>query len=333
MKRIVVYKPIPPSLLAELQRRYEVIVFDNITDANRAEFAAAVRDAHGMLGANVLIDRALVEPARHLEAIATLSVGYDNFDLDYLIERGIVLANAPDVLTEATADTIFALILASARRVVELAGFVKAGQWRHSIGPELYGVNVHGKTLGILGMGRIGQAIARRARMGFGMTVLYYSRSPVPAADTTLAARQLPLDEVLAQSDFVCAVLPLTTATNRLIGKREFRLMKPSATFINGGRGATVDESALIEALRDGTIHGAGLDVFEREPLPADSPLPRMNNVVALPHIGSATHETRDALARVAVENLIAALEGRPQNVVNSEVLGGNHGDHRSNRH
>jgi len=170
-------------------------------------------------------------------------------------------------------------------------------------------------------MGRIGRAVARRARLGFDMNILYYSRGPVPSAEAEFAARLLPLDQVLAQSDFVCVTLPLTPATHKLIGAREFALMKPSAIFINGARGSIVDEPALIEALRNGTIRAAGLDVFEHEPLAADSPLPAMKNVVALPHIGSATHETRFAMAQLAADNIVAALEGVPQNVVNRAAL------------
>jgi glyoxylate/hydroxypyruvate/2-ketogluconate reductase len=321
MKKLVVYRILPEPLLALLRERFAVTYFEYVDAGNHAEFVAAIRDANGLLGASLTIGRAMLEPARALEAISTISVGYDNFEVDYLTERGIILAHTPHVLTEATADTIFALILASARRVVELAEFVRAGQWQNSIGPAEYGVNVYGKTLGILGMGRIGQAVARRAKLGFGMNILYYSHRPVPTAEADFAARQLPLDDLLAQSDFVCLMLPLTPATNKLIGAREFALMKPGAILINGARGAIVDESALIEALRHGIIHAAGLDVFDKEPLPADSPLLSMKNVVALPHIGSATHETRYAMAQLAVDNIIAAFAGKPQNVVNPSVV------------
>ena len=323
MKKLVVYKTLPAPLLERLRADFDVTCFDHVDAGNRAKFAAAVRDAHGLLGASVTIDRALLEPARNLEAISTVSVGCDRFDVDYLSSRGIVLSHTPDVLTETTADTVFALILASARRIVELAEFVRAGEWRRTIGPAQYGVNVHAKTLGIIGMGRIGQAVARRARLGFRMDVLYYNRSPVPAAEAELQARRLPLDALLARSDFVCTVLPLTPATGKLIGAREFALMKPGAIFINAARGAIVDEQAMIEALRSGAIRAAGLDVFEHEPLPADSPLLAMKNVVALPHIGSATHETRDAMARLAVDNIVAALDGRPQHVVNPAAIAG----------
>jgi glyoxylate/hydroxypyruvate/2-ketogluconate reductase len=321
MKKIVIYNEIADSLLGGLRERFDVTYFTGVDAGNDAAFAAAVRDAHGMLGANVTVTRALLEPARLLQTISTVSVGYDNFDVEYLTQRGIVLSHTPDVLTETTADTIVALMLASARRVVELAAFVRAGEWQRSISSAHYGVNVNSKTVGILGMGRIGQAVARRARLGFGMDVLYYNRSQVPAAEAAFGARRLSLDDLLAQSDFVCVVLPLTSATEKLIGAREFALMKPGAIFVNGARGRIVDEPALVEALRNGIIHAAGLDVFEHEPLPPDSPLLTMKNVVALPHIGSATHETRFAMSRLAVENLVAALDGRPQNVVNRAAI------------
>lgn len=254
----------------------------------------------------------MLEQAPRLEIISTISVGVDQFDVDYLTRRGILLASTPTVLTEATADTIFALMMASARRVVELAEFVKAGKWTSSIGEALYGVNVHAKTIGVVGMGRIGRAVARRAHLGFGMNVLYHSRSAAPDAEAAFSAKAVSLETLLSQADFVCVVLPLTPATERLIGRREFALMRPDSVFINGSRGRIVDEAALIEALQEGRIRAAGLDVFEREPLSADSPLLKMANVVALPHIGSATRETRLAMAELAVENLRAGLRGEP---------------------
>lgn len=316
-KHVVVYKKLAEPLLARLRAEFDVSYFEAIDAGNRAAFAAAIGSAHGLLGASVRLDRELLEPATQLRIISTISVGVDQFDLDYLRQRGILLANTPDVLTETTADTIFALILASARRVVELAEFVKAGRWQRSIGESQYGVNVHGKTIGMLGMGRIGRAVARRAALGFGMQVLYVNAEAVPEAEAALGARQATLEHLLAESDFVCVVLPLTAQTERMIGRREFALMRPGAIFINGSRGRIVDEAALIEALQEGKIHGAGLDVFEREPVSPDSPLLGMANVVALPHIGSATHETRFAMAQLAVDNLVAGLHGeRPRHLV-----------------
>jgi len=319
MKKIVAWKSLPEDVLSYLQQHAEVVQVDG---APRDALVAALRDADGGIGASVTITPAMLEGASRLKALSTISVGYDQFDVDDLTRRGILLAHTPDVLTESTADTVFALILASARRVVELAGWVKAGHWRASIGPAQFGVDVQGKTLGIVGLGRIGGAVARRAALGFGMQVLYTNRQPNPHAEQTYGARRVELPELLASADFVCLQVPLTPQTRHMIGAAELRAMKKSAILINASRGATVDEAALIDALQNGTIHGAGLDVFDTEPLPADSPLLKLPNVVALPHIGSATHETRHAMARNAAQNLVAALDGTlSTNIVNRDVL------------
>jgi len=316
--RIVAYRTLPAEVAALLRERADLVDVD--ADVPGA-LAAALADADGAIGASVKITPAMLDGAR-VKALSTISVGFDAFDVADLTRRGIVLAHTPDVLTESTADTVFALILASARRVVELAEWVKAGHWSASIGPAQYGVDVQGKTLGIVGLGRIGGAVGRRAALGFDMRVLYTSRRPNPDAERRYGARRVDLDELLATADFVCVQVPLTADTHHLIGAAELRKMKKSAILINASRGATVDEAALIDALASGAIHGAGLDVFETEPLPADSPLLSMPNVVALPHIGSATHETRHAMARCAADNLLAALDGTlTRNVVNPEVL------------
>jgi gluconate 2-dehydrogenase len=319
MKKIVAYKPLPDDVLAWLRQHAEVVQVDA---AQHDAFVAALRDADGAIGASVKITPAMLDGAHRLKALSTISVGFDNFDVADLTQRGIVLAHTPDVLTESTADTVFSLILATARRVVELADWVKAGQWQANIGPSHFGVEVQGKTLGIVGLGRIGGAVARRAALGFNMPVLYTNRNPNPQAEQAYGARRVELAELLAVSDFVCLQVPLTPETHHLIGAAELRSMKKSAILINASRGATVDEAALIQALQTGTLHGAGLDVFETEPLPASSPLLTLPNVVALPHIGSATHETRHAMASNAAENLVAALDGTLiRNVVNREVL------------
>ncbi|WP_395070587.1 2-hydroxyacid dehydrogenase [Paraburkholderia silvatlantica] len=316
--KIVVYKALPADVADYLREHAELIDVD--ADQPGA-LAAALKDADGAIGASVKITPAMLDGSR-VKALSTISVGYDQFDVPDLTKRGIVLAHTPDVLTESTADTVFSLILASARRVVELADWVKAGHWKGSIGPAQFGVDVQGKTLGIVGLGRIGGAVARRAALGFDMKVLYTNRSPNEAAERHYGARRVELDELLASSDFVCLQVPLTDATRHLIGAEQLKKMKRSAILINASRGATVDEQALIAALEAGTIHGAGLDVFEREPIDPASPLLRMPNVVALPHIGSATHETRHAMARCAAENLVAALAGTLDvNVVNRDVL------------
>ncbi|MGA7817155.1 NAD(P)-dependent oxidoreductase [Caballeronia sp.] len=318
-KKIVAYKSLPKDVLAYLQQHAEVTTVD---PAQHDAFVAALKDADGAIGASVKITPAMLEGATRMKALATVSVGFDAFDVDDLNQRGIVLTHTPDVLTESTADTAFSLILSTARRVVELAEWVKAGEWTESIGEEHFGVDVHGKTLGIVGLGRIGGAVARRASLGFRMSVLYTNRSPNAQAERDYGAKKVELDELLATSDFVLLQVPLTAATRNLIGAPELKKMKRTAILINASRGATVDENALIEALQNGTILAAGLDVFVKEPLPADSPLLRMKNVVALPHIGSATHETRYAMNKNAAENLIGALDGTlTNNMVNPEVL------------
>ncbi|AJK46654.1 D-glycerate dehydrogenase [Burkholderia plantarii] len=315
--RIVAYKALPDDVLAYLRDHAEVIQADGA-----AALAEALAGADGAIGASVPVTAAMLDGAPKLRAWSTISVGYDQFDVADLTRRGIVLAHTPDVLTESTADTVFALILASARRVVELAEFVKAGEWKKSIGEPHYGIDVQGKTLGIVGLGRIGAAVARRAALGFRMRVLYTNRSPNEQAEAQFGARRVPLDELLATADFVCLQVPLTAATRHLIGAPEFAKMKRNGILINAARGPVVDEAALIDALRAGTIRGAGLDVFEHEPVAADSPLLAMKNVVALPHIGSATAETRHAMARNAAENLIGALDGTlRENIVNRDVL------------
>ncbi|EJL88320.1 lactate dehydrogenase-like oxidoreductase [Herbaspirillum sp. CF444] len=309
-QHVVVYKSLPGDLLERLGAEFNVTSFDGINAGNREQFIAALGTAHGMIGASLPITSDMLDAAPQLKIASTISVGVDNFDLDYFRKRGLMLAHTPGVLNEATADAIFALILASARRIVELAELVKAGKWTGSIGESLFGVNVHGKTLGMLGMGRIGSAVARRAHHGFGMKIIYHNTRPNPDAEKELAASYVSREELFRQADFVCPMLPLTPQTERTIGAQEFALMKRSAIFINASRGKIVDEAALIDALRQKTIYGAGLDVFEKEPLSADSPLLQLPNVVALPHIGSATHETRRAMAELAVQNLINGLRG-----------------------
>jgi phosphogluconate 2-dehydrogenase len=318
-KHVVLYKKLSAQLMERLQAKAQVTLIERLDARGLAQLRDALPGAHALLGASLKLNASLLDLAPHLEAIASVSVGVDNYDIDYLTERRILLTNTPDVLTETTADTGFALILATARRVVELANLVRAGAWQQSIGPQHFGNDVHGKTLGIVGMGRIGEALAQRGHFGFGMPVLYHSHSPKPAVEQRFNARYCDLDTLLQQADFICLTLPLTAETEGLIDARAFAQMRPESIFINIARGKVVDETALIEALRSGQIRGAGLDVFEHEPLNADSPLLQMDNVVATPHMGSATHETREAMARCAVENLLAALAGeRPMNLVNA---------------
>jgi glyoxylate reductase len=267
------------------------------------------------------IDVALIAAAPSLRAICNVAVGYDNIDLAAATARRIPVGNTPGVLTETTADLAFALILATARRIVEAERFVRDGRWRTWDPNLLLGHDVHGSTLGIVGYGQIGQALARRA-LGFSMRVLYTSRTPRPA---DAVGERVDLDTVLRESDVVSLHAPLTPETTRMIGERELRLMKPTASLVNTARGGIIDQSALVRALEEGWIAGAGLDVAEIEPIPPGDPLLRAPNVTLLPHIGSASHATRERMASMAVDNCLAALRGeRMPHCVNLEVYAGN---------
>lgn len=321
-KNIVLYKKIPAEQQLRLEEQFNVSYFDGINDANRDAVKLALKNADGMIGASVPVREELLNCTEQLRAISTISVGVDQFDVDDLTQRGIRLMHTPSVLTDTTADTIFTLILATARRAVELSMMVRAGKWKKSIGEEFYGVNVHHKTIGILGMGRIGSAVAKRANAGFDMKVLYVNEFQNKDVEEKYQAKRCELDELLQQSDFVVITLPLTKETEKLINKEKLNLMKPSAILVNGARGKIVDQKALIEALQNKTIRAAGLDVFEVEPLPIDSPLMNINNVVLTPHIGSATFETRYDMVVTAVDNIITALsDHKPTtNWVNPQV-------------
>lgn len=320
---VILYKALPDDLQQRLAEHFTVTQVANLKPETVQQHAEAFATAQGLLGSSEKVDAALLEKMPQLRATSTVSVGYDNFDVDALNARKILLMHTPTVLTETVADTIMALVLSSARRVVEVAGRVKAGEWTSGIGPDWFGIDVHHKTMGIIGMGRIGLALAQRAHFGFGMPILYNARRHHAEAEARFQARYCDLDTLLKESDFVCLVLPLTEETHHLIGKTQFAMMKKSAIFINAGRGPVVDENALVEALQNGEIHAAGLDVFEKEPLSVDSPLLSLPNVVALPHIGSATHETRYNMAACAVDNLIDALNGKVEkNCVNPQVVG-----------
>lgn len=308
--RVLVFGTLPPEQLARLQACHEVTVANPREPAQQAAFDAALPHADGLIGASVRIDAAMLARAPRLKVISSVSVGVDNYDLAALAARGILLCHTPGVLTETTADTVFALVMATSRRLVELANHVRDGRWVRPVDEALYGFDVHGKSLGLLGFGRIGQAVARRAALGFGMPVRYHARHSVVVPGLQGHAVHTPLDELLAQCDIVAAVLPLTAQTRGMMGAREFALMKPGAIFVNAARGGIVQEAALLDALQSGHLRAAGLDVFTHEPLPLDSPLRTHSRVTCLPHVGSATHETRAAMAVLATDNLLQALAG-----------------------
>lgn len=245
-----------------------------------------------------------------LKLIANMGVGYDHIHVPLAHELGIQVTNTPDVLTETTADLTFALLMATARRVVEAASYLQAGKWKKWSPLLLAGQDIYGATIGIVGMGRIGEAVARRAK-GFNMNILYYNRRRKPQVEAELGATYLPFQQLLQEADFVVCLTPLTAETRDLFGKKEFALMKPSAIFINASRGAVVDEDALYEALANKEIWAAGLDVFREEPVPLNHPLLQLDNLVALPHIGSASIETRTNMALLAAQNVVNFLVGK----------------------
>ncbi|VTU26297.1 Glyoxylate/hydroxypyruvate reductase B [Variovorax sp. PBL-H6] len=313
-KKVLVFRELPDDQLARLQAAHEVTVANPRIAAQLGAFEAALPEAQGLIGSSFPVDEALLARAPKLEVVSSVSVGVDNYALAALHARGILLCHTPGVLDETVADTVFALLMATSRRVVELSNLVREGRWTKNIDEALFGYDVHGKTLGLLGFGRIGQAIARRAALGFGMPVLYHARRAVDLAaqapELVDRAAHTPLDDLLARADIVVAMLPLSDSTRGMVDARVFGRMKPGAIFINGGRGATVQEPALLAALDQGTLRAAGLDVFATEPLPADSPLRTHPRVTPLPHIGSATYETRHAMAELATTNLLKALGG-----------------------
>jgi len=316
-KNVLVFRELPGDQLARLQAAHQVTVANPRVAAQRDAYFAALPAAQGLIGSSLRIDDAMLAQAPVLEVISSISAGIDNYDLAAMKRRGILLCNTPGVLTETTADTIFALIMATSRRLVELALHVREGRWTRSLDESFYGWDVHGKTLGILGYGRIGQAVARRAALGFGMPVLYHNPAAVEIPGMAGHARHVALDTLLAESDIVASTLPLTDETRGLMDARRFAAMRAGAIFINGSRGAIVQEDALLAALDSGHVRAAGLDVFAVEPLPLDSPLRTHPRVTALPHIGSATHETRYVMARLAASNLLQALAGeRPASEV-----------------
>ena len=267
------------------------------------------------------IDTAVLDAGKRLRIVATMAVGYDNIDVAAATERGILVTNTPGVLTETTADLTFALLLAAARRIVEGDRLTRTGGWRSWHPSFLLGHDVYGATLGIVGLGQIGLAVARRAR-GFGMRILYHTTTRRPQAEAELGLEFVPLDRLLAESDFVTLHVYLSPQTRHLIGERELALMKPTAILVNAARGQVVDQRALYEALKQRRITAAALDVAAVEPIPPDDPLLTLDNVVLTPHIGSASVATRGRMAEMAVESILTVFRGgMPVHCLNPQSL------------
>jgi glyoxylate reductase len=301
MARVFVTRRIPGDALERLAGEHHVDVWEGRLQPSRAKLIEKTREAEGLLCMLTdRIDREVIAECQNLRVISNYAVGVDNVDIDAATERGIPVGFTPDVLTEATADATFALLLAAARRVVEGDQVVRAGRWLTWEPTLLLGHDVHGKTLGIVGMGRIGSAVARRAE-GFGMEVLSRTSSD-----------GVPLDELLERSDFVSLHAPLNDSTRGMIDEDQFKRMKPTAILINTSRGGLIDSGALTRALERGWIAGAALDVADPEPIPKGHPLLDAPNLILNPHTASASIEARTAMANLAVDNLMAGLAGEP---------------------
>jgi glyoxylate reductase len=320
--KVFISARVPEEVLARITPEHAVEIHDEDHPVNRARMLKGVENKEGLLCTITdRIDKEVLARAPGLKVIANNGVGYDHIDIEAATARRIPVTNTPGVLTDETADLTFALILASARRIVEGDAMTREGEFKYWAPLHFLGLTVSGKILGIVGIGRIGQAVARRAR-GFDMKILYHSRTRLdPSQEKHLDVSYAPFDELLREADFVTLHVPLSPSTRHLIGSRELEIMKPSACLINTARGPVVDEKALVEALRHGRIRGAGLDVYENEPKLSPG-LADLKNAVLLPHMGSATIETRTKMALMAAENLLAGLRGeRPPNCLNWESV------------
>ncbi len=303
--RVLADLPVSPTIERLLSGRVELLPWDAAQGAESRSIAAIYTYGHPRVDADML-DR-----LPGVRVISNFGVGVDHIDLSAAAARNIVVGNTPGILDGATADLAFALLLAAGRRLVEGDRYARGPDFLHYDPTFMIGREVHGSTLGILGLGRIGEQVARRAR-AFDMRILYHNRQRRPAAEEALGARYVTRDELLASADYVMLTVPLTSQTQRLIGRAELARMKPTAILINASRGAVVDTEALTEALAARTIYAAALDVTEPEPLPRDHPLLRLDNVIITPHLGSATEQTRQRMAEVSIENLLAGLSGHP---------------------
>lgn len=318
--RIFITRPILQNAMDMLHAACDVRLWEGELPPPREFVLQQAAAAEGILALlTTAVDAEVIAAAPHLRVISNMAVGYDNIDVPAATARGIPVGNTPGVLTETTADLAFALLMASARRLPEAERYVHAGRWLTWGPTTLLGQDIYGATLGIIGLGRIGQAVARRAR-GFNMRILYHGGSDTAAAQE-LGAEECPLDELLRESNFVSLHTPLTPETHHLIGPRELALMKTTAVLINTARGGVVDPAALYQALKSGQIARAALDVTEPEPIPLDDPLLTLDNCLIVPHIASASVATRERMAAMAAENLLAGLRGqRLPHCINPEV-------------
>ncbi len=316
MKVFISYR-FPEAALARIKEKFDVSVNQEERLLSKEELSARVADVDALVCLGNRVDRDVIDAGKKLKIVANYGVGYNNIDAEYAAKKQVMVTNTPGVLTETTADLTWAILMAIARRIVEADRFTKSGRFAGFDPYRLLGTDVHGKTLGIVGLGRIGQAVAKRS-LGFDMKVLYFAvRRKDQETEQRYGATYVALDTLLRESDFVTLHVPLMDSTHHLIGKDKLALMKPTAFLINASRGAVVDEQALVQVLKERKIAGAALDVYEKEPQLSPG-LSELDNVVLIPHLGSATQQTRNAMAEIVANNVIAALQGEPPpNLVN----------------
>ncbi|MCX8514464.1 MAG: hypothetical protein RL017_43 [Pseudomonadota bacterium] len=320
-QQIILYSKIPDVLKARLEEEFELYFFDGISNENYSNFINKLSKVHGLIGYGGVFDASLLSHAKNLKAISTISVAYDNFDVEYLTRNRIILLHTPNVIAFSTADIIFGLILNLARKIITMNSFIKQNNWQKEISPEDYGIDVHHKTIGIIGAGKVATAVAKRAYAGFDMEVLYFNDQPNQLIENEYRAKKCSLEQLLTQSDFVVIAAASNYFPDKLLELEQIKLMKSTAFLINVSRSNLINIDDLYNSLQDGTILGAGLDILELDYLQQKT-LVNLPNVIALPSISSATYETRYKMAERAVSNLISALRGAVnKNVVNSHRL------------
>ncbi len=309
-KKAIIAYPISDEIRNYVKDHCELIDFD-LTNPNRyEELKSKIREAQGIIVLATPIDRDLLNSAPNLKVVSNITVGYNNYDIEAMKERGVIGTHSPGILDKTVADHILALILTVGRRINEQNDFIKSGKWNGMENSNLFSKDISGSQLGIIGMGRIGEEVAKRAK-GFSMDVKYFNRNRKREVEESMGIGYLKMEDLLKTSDFIVISTPLTDETYHLIGQEEFSLMKEDAIFINTSRGPVVDEKALIKALENKEIAGAGLDVFEKEPLEKDNPLLLMDNVVLTPHLAGGTKKTMDALAWNAARSMVESLQGK----------------------
>jgi glyoxylate reductase len=313
LPRVFVTRVIPEVGLRRIRAACDAEVWPEQLPPSYEVIRQKVADCDGLV--SLLTDRIdgeLLDAGPRLKVVSNFAVGFNNIDVPAATAHGICVGNTPGALTDATADCAFMLLIAAARRLGEALLDAREGRWKTWEPVGYLGQDLHGKTLGVIGMGRIGAALAKRCRAGWDMTILYHDVAPNPQAEKDLDARRVSLDDLLRQSDFISVHAALTPENHHLIGAAQFKLMKPTTVFVNTARGPLVDQKALYEALKSGTIFSAGLDVTDPEPPDPADPLLRLPNAVVVPHIASATHSTRDSMAEICADNLIAGVTGQP---------------------